>query len=375
VLYHLLRGPLAGISLKDIAQKVHYSPMMMTKVKDELEAGGICKIVQSGRSMVLDFKATGHALWEQVKPQLTSPVKKTRWVQWAKPVEPALLAGMSALSLRTMIAPTGCRRMPFRSRHFKILLERGVCAGCHDAENATAKIEVWSYNPHLLGDGPDGGSPVAVPEPQKFIDERVQQQLEQLHWRDQMVKGLNIFRDCFRQFEGSFTLIGGAACDEWFTAQGLPFRATKDLDIVLIIEVLAPEAIRALAGFHRRWAIRDPPANGRITCALSLCQTAEGAIPVHVGVFQPEAGRDQPGRRAKKSCRCRNRRPSPVCPPFSSMTITTRSFQNHKDVRDGLSFANATALIPLKANAWLNLSKRKAGGEKLDAKDIRQAQE
>jgi hypothetical protein len=44
--------------------------------------------------------------------------------------------------------------------------------------------------------------------------------------------------------------------------------------------------------------------------------------------------------------------------------------QNHKDVRDGLSFANATALIPLKANAWLNLSKRKAGGEKFDSKDI-----
>ena len=39
-------------------------------------------------------------------------------------------------------------------------------------------------------------------------------------------------------------------------------------------------------------------------------------------------------------------------------------------VRDGLSFANATALIPLKANAWLNLSKRKAGGENIDSKDI-----
>jgi hypothetical protein len=64
-----------------------------------------------------------------------------------------------------------------------------------------------------------------------------------------MVKGLNIFRDRFRKFEGSFTLIGGAACDEWFTAQGLPFRATKDLDVVLIIEVLAPEAIRALRSF------------------------------------------------------------------------------------------------------------------------------
>jgi hypothetical protein len=37
-------------------------------------------------------------------------------------------------------------------------------------------------------------------------------------------KGLNIFRDRFRQFEGSFTLIGGPACDEWFTAQGPYFH-------------------------------------------------------------------------------------------------------------------------------------------------------
>jgi len=105
VLYHLLRGPLAEMSLKDIAQKVQYSAMMMTKVKDELEATGICKIVRNGRSMVLDFMTTGRPLWEQVKPQLTSPVKKTRWVRWEKPGHPALLAGMSALSLRTMISP------------------------------------------------------------------------------------------------------------------------------------------------------------------------------------------------------------------------------------------------------------------------------
>lgn len=56
-----------------------------------------------------------------------------------------------------------------------------------------------------------------------------------------MVRGLDLFRARFREFEGSFVLIGGAACDEWFTASGLVFRVTKDLDVVLIIEVLAPE--------------------------------------------------------------------------------------------------------------------------------------
>ena len=51
-----------------------------------------------------------------------------------------------------------------------------------------------------------------------------------------MVRGLDLFRERFREFEGSFILIGGAACDEWFTASGLVFRATKDLDLVLVEE-------------------------------------------------------------------------------------------------------------------------------------------
>ena len=38
----------------------------------------------------------------------------------------------------------------------------------------------------------------------------------------------------------AFVVIGGVACDEWLTAQGLKFRATKDVDMVLIVESLAP---------------------------------------------------------------------------------------------------------------------------------------
>lgn len=38
--------------------------------------------------------------------------------------------------------------------------------------------------------------------------------------------------------------------------------------------------------------------------------------------------------------------------------------------RDGLGFATATALIPLKAHAWLDLTRRRAAGETIDSKDI-----
>ena len=53
-----------------------------------------------------------------------------------------------------------------------------------------------------------------------------------------MVIGLALFRKRFGAFQGSFVLIGGAACDDWFGRQRLPFRSTKDLDIVLVAEVL-----------------------------------------------------------------------------------------------------------------------------------------
>ena len=48
-----------------------------------------------------------------------------------------------------------------------------------------------------------------------------------------MVRGLDLFRERFRPFQGMMTLIGGAACDEWFTENGLSFRATNDLDLVI----------------------------------------------------------------------------------------------------------------------------------------------
>lgn len=56
-----------------------------------------------------------------------------------------------------------------------------------------------------------------------------------------MVKGLNKFREHFREFNNQYILIGGTACSAAFEQAGLNFRATKDLDIVLHVEVLNQE--------------------------------------------------------------------------------------------------------------------------------------
>ena len=66
-----------------------------------------------------------------------------------------------------------------------------------------------------------------------------------------MVKGLEIFRSCFRSFSDRFALIGGTACHLALTEVGFDFRATKDLDIVLSVEALDKAFVEAFWAFVR----------------------------------------------------------------------------------------------------------------------------
>jgi hypothetical protein len=51
-----------------------------------------------------------------------------------------------------------------------------------------------------------------------------------------MVYGLEKFKEYFGAHTHQYVFIGGTACDILMDELGAPFRATKDLDIVLIIE-------------------------------------------------------------------------------------------------------------------------------------------
>jgi hypothetical protein len=59
-----------------------------------------------------------------------------------------------------------------------------------------------------------------------------------------MVKGLNIFTEYFRDFAGNYVVIGGTACDMLVSEAGLVPRATKDIDIILLVEALTAEFVR-----------------------------------------------------------------------------------------------------------------------------------
>lgn len=53
-----------------------------------------------------------------------------------------------------------------------------------------------------------------------------------------MVIGIEKFREYFAGYENKYVVIGGTACSLLFNAAGLPFRATRDIDMVLCVEVV-----------------------------------------------------------------------------------------------------------------------------------------
>lgn len=105
-----------------------------------------------------------------------------------------------------------------------------------------------------------------------------------------MICGIDIFRERFRDFSGSMVLIGGAACDDWFSRVGLQFRATKDLDVVLLLEAVNPGFVAAMRKFIGDGGYEIRQRGGRAAGSLPFRQTGGSPVSRHAGNFQQGAG-------------------------------------------------------------------------------------
>ncbi len=64
-----------------------------------------------------------------------------------------------------------------------------------------------------------------------------------------MVTGFTKFKEKFQGFEDQYVVIGGTACDLLMENEDMTFRATKDVDIVLIVESITAEFGKAFGEY------------------------------------------------------------------------------------------------------------------------------
>lgn len=79
-----------------------------------------------------------------------------------------------------------------------------------------------------------------------------------------MVRGLEHFRDWLSPYMNHYVIIGGTACDLILDQAGLLFRATKDLDVVLLVDTVDTDFARHFGEYiHQGGYTRKQRSSGR----------------------------------------------------------------------------------------------------------------
>lgn len=185
-----------------------------------------------------------------------------------------------------------------------------------------------------------------------------------------MVRGIESFREWFRGYEEQYAIIGGTACDLLMTEEGLDFRATKDIDLVLIIE-----SVDAVFG-RRFWEYvtaagyehRNKSTGGSQFYRFTNPQSREYPAMIELFTRKPDAV-ILPDDAVLS--------PLPMEEDISSLSAILLDDDYYEFLRQGrirvseVTVLSVPYMIPFKAKAWLDLSRRKAEGEQVDSRNIR----
>jgi hypothetical protein len=185
-----------------------------------------------------------------------------------------------------------------------------------------------------------------------------------------MVAGIEKFREHFAGHEDHYAIIGGAACDLLFDAAGLPFRATKDIDMVLCVEVVAPTFGTAFKAFLDAGGYQARERSDGKKEFYRFHKPKDQSFPFMIELFSRKPGTlDLPEDATLTSI--------PVEEDIVSLSAILLD-ENYYDALeaakrkvDGVTVIDETLLIPFKALAFLDLTARASAGEKIDGKNIR----
>ena len=183
-----------------------------------------------------------------------------------------------------------------------------------------------------------------------------------------MVRGLDTFREYFRGFENQYVLIGGAACDILFTSNEGQFRATRDLDMVLIVEALTPEFGEKFWEFVEAGQYRNKATNAGKPQFYRFDKPEKEVYPKMIELF---------ARTDFELKEMDGLTPIHIDDEVSSLSaiLLNEDYYNvllaGREVVQELSVLRPEYLILFKAKAYLDLSDRKEKGENVDSRDIR----
>jgi hypothetical protein len=147
LLYHLQKEYLEPFSLKEIAQKLDYTPKTITKIAAELKSKNLCQIIGTKEKRLV-FIVDRKQLWTMAEPQMQQPISKVFFADSKDKVK-FCQSGDAALAHYTFLAETGKEAYAIYKPEFEELKEKKYWEYIDELEG-DVRIEVWKYNPRIL---------------------------------------------------------------------------------------------------------------------------------------------------------------------------------------------------------------------------------
>ncbi|MFH1131184.1 MAG: hypothetical protein V1754_07605 [Pseudomonadota bacterium] len=185
-----------------------------------------------------------------------------------------------------------------------------------------------------------------------------------------MVKGLDLFQVHFEKYSDYYAIIGGAAASEWFAKQDFAFRATKDIDIVLLIEALTDAFLKHFWEFVLQGGYEIKQRSDGRPIYYRFAKPKREDFPEMLELFS--RGPDNLHLGDKQTIV-----PIPKEEDASSLSAILMNEDYYKivhefrEVAHGLPLITPAGIILLKAKAWLDLTSRAQAGEQVDSKHIK----
>lgn len=184
-----------------------------------------------------------------------------------------------------------------------------------------------------------------------------------------MVVGLDSFQKWFQGFEDQYVMIGGTACDLLMAEEGMDFRATKDIDLVLIVEAITPEFVIRFWEYIKTGGYKNCVKSNGKPHFFRFTHPRQAAFPYMIELFTRHMEKISLPEHAVLT-------PLPMDEDISSLSAILLDDDYYGLLRSGrreaggVTVLDAGFLILFKAKAWLDLTKRKGNGEAVDSKNI-----
>jgi len=185
-----------------------------------------------------------------------------------------------------------------------------------------------------------------------------------------MVTGMDTFKEHFQGYEDCYTIIGGTACDILMEEADLAFRATNDIDMIVLIENRFEEFASLFWKYIESGGYRCGWKSSPELHFYRFTDPYQQTYPTMIELFSRHPDFILKDEGAEIT-------PLPVSDEISSLSAILLDDDYYRfmiDGRrevDGISILDADHLIPFKAKAHLDLGRRKRAGEHVNERDYR----